>query len=71
MSIDLTPELRKIALDALRAYLNAPPLENGLTPVDIEADLDTNRLQTNGLQRLFSSSGIITAGGVLENLTGA
>lgn len=44
MPYDLTPELRKIALDALRAYLKAPPIQDGRTPVEIEAELDVNRV---------------------------
>jgi len=45
MPLDLTPELQRIAVDALRGYLNAPPLQNGLTPIEIEAELDSKRVQ--------------------------
>jgi hypothetical protein len=40
----MTPELKKIALDALRAYLDAPPLDDGRTPIEMEADLDIKRI---------------------------
>lgn len=39
----MTPELERVALDALREYLAAPPFPDGRTPVEIEAELDRNR----------------------------
>jgi hypothetical protein len=41
----MTPELQKIALDALRAYLSAPPLQDGRTPIEVEAELDSKRFE--------------------------
>jgi hypothetical protein len=40
----MTPELRKIALNAFRAYWDAAPLEDGRTPIEIEAELDRKRI---------------------------
>jgi hypothetical protein len=41
----MTPELQEIALNALTAYLHAPSAANGRTPVEAEAELDSNRVQ--------------------------
>jgi hypothetical protein len=45
MKLVLTPELRKIALDALNAYLDAPPMQNGRTPVEMEAEVNRKRIE--------------------------
>ncbi len=41
----LTPELREIALDALKAFLQAPPGIDGRTPVEADIDLDHRRVE--------------------------
>ena len=40
---NLTPELKTIALAALNAYLRAPALPDGRTPIEVEAELDQKR----------------------------
>jgi hypothetical protein len=40
----LPPELRTVLLGALDSYLNAPALENGHTPAEVEAELDAKRV---------------------------
>jgi hypothetical protein len=39
----MTPELRKVALDAAREYLEAAPLSDGRTLVEFEQDFDARR----------------------------
>ena len=41
----MTPELQKIAVAAARGYLEAPSLEDGRTPVEVEAKLDRDRIE--------------------------
>ena len=45
MKLDLTPELREIALEALRAYLHARPTPGGQTPVELEKIADQKRIE--------------------------
>ena len=42
--LDTSPELRRNLLEALRSYLDAPPIQGGRTPLEIEAALDNDRL---------------------------
>lgn len=41
----LTPELREIVVGALKTYLEGPPTPNGLTPVELGAELDRKRVE--------------------------
>ncbi|MEX2198415.1 MAG: hypothetical protein WD886_06355 [Burkholderiales bacterium] len=43
--IPLTPELKEVALAALKAYLNAPADAEGRTPTDIEVEGDRHRVE--------------------------
>jgi hypothetical protein len=45
MKFALTPERRDIVLDALQSYMNAPPMQDGRTPVELEVDADNKRIE--------------------------
>jgi hypothetical protein len=66
MVIALTTELRAVALNALELYLSAPPMPDGRTPVEVEAELDRNRVEV--IERLLKPlidkfvSGVLSVG---------
>jgi hypothetical protein len=41
----LTPELKTVALDALKAFLQSPPGPDGRTLVEADMDLDRKRIE--------------------------
>ena len=59
----LTPEQRDRVIEVMQEYLSAPPNRDGKTPVDLNAELDANRVSLidGELQSLLASylSGII------------